>query len=83
MLMEAADGGQPELTTYLLELGADATLTDDKGETALDIAVREGRRLTAFWDEREDVRTRFGDTIELLGGSRKALEQTAGENAGR
>ena len=83
MLMEAADGGQPELTTYLLELGADATLTDDKNQTALDIAVAEGRRLTAFWDERENVRARFGDTIEVLGGSREALNQTADENVGR
>ncbi len=83
MLMEAADGGQPELTTYLLELGADAMLTDDKGQTALDIAISEGRRLTAFWDEREDLRARFGDTIEVLGGNREALNQTAGEDAGR
>ncbi|MDJ0710792.1 MAG: ankyrin repeat domain-containing protein [Woeseiaceae bacterium] len=77
MLMEAADGGQPELVTYLLELSADTTLTDDKGETALDIAIREGRRLTAFWDESVELKSRFGDTIELLGGDRDLLDEQA------
>ena len=74
MLMKAADGGQPELTRYLLEHGADATLVNDEGQTALDIAVREGRRLTAFWDEDERVRRRFSEVVEILGGSSDMLD---------
>jgi hypothetical protein len=77
MLMEAADGGQPELVSYLLENGADATLTNEQGQSALDIAVREGRRLTAFWDENEALRNRFAETIEILGGSRDMLDPVA------
>ncbi len=73
MLMEAADGGQPELVGYLLDLGADATLENDKGQSALDIAVREGRRLTAYWDDNEALKTRFAEVIEMLGGTRDML----------
>jgi ankyrin repeat protein len=73
MLMAAADGGQPELVRYLLDLGADATLENDKGQSALDITVREGRRLTAFWDEDEALATRFAEVIELLGGTADML----------
>ncbi len=75
MLMKAADGGQPELARYLLELGADASLINDDGRTALDIAVGEGRRLTAFWDENEALRSRFAALIEILGGTADALDR--------
>ena len=74
MLMEAADGGQVELVRYLLEKGADASLANDDGELALDVAVREGRRLTAFWDENEALKRRFTEVVELLGGSPAMLE---------
>ena len=75
MLMEAADGGQSGLLRHLLARGADATLVNDEGRTALDIAVREGRRLTAIWDEYESIRNRFGEAIEVLGGTRDMLDQ--------
>ncbi len=74
LLMEAADGAQPELVRYLLDLGADATLTNDKGETALEIVVREGRRMTRVWDEKPELKRRYGDSIEHLGGSREMLD---------
>jgi len=74
MLMEAADGGQPELLRYLLDKGADPNLRNDDGELAVDIAAREGRRLTAFWDENEELKARFTDVVETLGGSADMLE---------
>ena len=77
LLMEAADGAQPELVRYLLDLGADASLTNDKGETALDIVVLEGRRMTRFWDEKPELKRRYGDSIEHLGGSRDMLDEGA------
>lgn len=73
MLMKAADGAQAELVRYLLDHGADATLKNGEGLSALDIAVREGRRLTAFWDEDEALKNRFSEVIETLGGSRQML----------
>ena len=73
MLMKAADGGQPELSRYLLDHGADAALTNEGGHTALDIAVREGRRLSAFWEDKENVRIRYSEVIEILGGTRDML----------
>ena len=72
--MEAADGGQPELLRYLLDKGADPNLRNDDGELAVDIAAREGRRLTAFWDENEELKARFTDVVETLGGSADMLE---------
>ena len=74
MLMEAADSAQVELVRYLLEKGADPALTNDKGELALDIAVREGRRLTSFWDKNEALKRRFTDVVEILGGSPAMLD---------
>ena len=71
--MEAADGGQSELVRYLLDLGADATLENDQGQSALDIAAREGRRLTAYWEDNEALETRFAEVIESLGGTRDML----------
>ena len=71
------------MTRYLLEHGADATLVNDEGQTALDIAVREGRRLTAFWDEDERVKNRFSEVVEILGGSSEMLnpvEETEAES---
>ncbi len=82
LLMEAADGAQPELVKYLLDLGADATLTNEEGETALDIVVREGRRMTRIWDEKPELKIRYGDSIEHLGGNREMLDTEAGGNAG-
>jgi ankyrin repeat protein len=73
MLMEAADNGQPQLVRYLLDLGADATLRNDDGRSALDIAASTGRRLISFWDENEDLENRFAEVIEMLGGSRDLL----------
>ncbi|MDJ0748429.1 MAG: ankyrin repeat domain-containing protein [Woeseiaceae bacterium] len=77
LLMEAADGAQPEIVRYLLDLGADATLTNDRGETPLDIVVREGRRMTRIWDEKPELKLRYGDSIEHLGGSREMLDTEA------
>ena len=74
MLMEAADGGQPELVRYLLEKGADASLVNDNGELALDIAAREGRRLMSFWDDNEALKGRFSEVVEILGGSPAMLD---------
>ena len=74
MLMEAADRGNAELVRYLLDRGADATLRNGDGQSALDIAVREGRRLTAFWDDDEALRNRFSAVIETLGGSPDMLD---------
>jgi len=74
MLMEAADSAQVELVRYLLEKGADPTLANDDGELALDIAVREGRRLTAFWDDNEALERRFSEVVEILGGSPAMLD---------
>ena len=82
LLMEAADGAQPEILRYLLDKGADATLTNEKGETALDIVVREGRRMTRFWDDKPELRKRYGDAIEHLGGSREMLDAEAGTKTG-
>ncbi len=78
LLMEAADGAQPELVRYLLDLGADATLTNDEGQTALDIVVLEGRRMTRIWDEKPELKARYGDSIEHLGGSREMLDTESG-----
>ncbi len=78
LLMEAADGAQPEIVRYLLDLGADATLTNDEGQTALDIVVLEGRRMTRIWDEKPELRKRYGDSIEHLGGSREMLDTEPG-----
>ena len=74
MLMKSADKGNPELTRYLLNLGADAALKNDRGETALDIAAREGRRLLSHWEDHEALRSRFTQTIEILGGTADMLE---------
>jgi hypothetical protein len=41
-LMNAAESGQPEMIRYLLSAGADASIADDRGETALAIASRRG-----------------------------------------
>lgn len=83
MLMKAADKGQPELTRYLLGLGADAALKNDKGETALDIAAREGRRLLSHWDDHEALRSRFTQTIEILGGTADMLEPPEKPDSGQ
>ncbi|RZV35371.1 MAG: hypothetical protein EX272_10720 [Chromatiales bacterium] len=74
LLMEAADGAQVELVRYLLEKGADPALTNDDGELALDVAVREGRRLTSFWDDNEALKRRFTEVVEILGGSPAMLD---------
>ena len=76
MLMEAADNGQPELVRHLLDRGADATLKNDDGRSALDIAVREGRRMTRIWDEDETMKSRFSEVIEILGGDPDSLDVT-------
>jgi ankyrin repeat protein len=75
MLMAAADRGQAELAQYLLERGADASLRDGEGRTALDIAKMEGRRLSRVWDEKPEVAQHFGDVIEILGGDRAVLKE--------
>lgn len=41
-LMMAATGGHAEAVRLLLKCGADRTLTDDKGQTAKDVAVKNG-----------------------------------------
>ena len=74
MLMKAADKGQPMLTRYLLEKGADATLRNDDGETALEIAAREGRRLMSHWEDHGALRIRFTETVEILGGTGDMLD---------
>jgi len=75
MLMEAADSAQVELVRYLLDKGADANLRNDDGELALDVAVREGRRLTAFWDENDELERRFTEVVKTLGGSPDLLDK--------
>lgn len=44
LLMTAADRGHPQGLQYLLDRGADQTLTNAMGETALAIAMREAKR---------------------------------------
>lgn len=83
MLMKAADKGQPELTRYLLNKGADVALKNDKGETALDIAAREGRRLLSHWEDHEALRSRFTQTIEILGGTADMLVPPEEPHSGR
>ena len=74
MLMEAADSAQVELVRYLLDKGADPTLRNEDGELALDVAVREGRRLTSFWNDNEALKRRFTEVVEILGGSPAMLD---------
>ena len=75
MLMHAADRSHPSLVKQLLDKGADASLTNEKGETALDIAVREGRRLTRFWKKKKELKSKFSEVITLLGGDPAILDQ--------
>ena len=75
LLMKAADGGKAELVKYLLEIGADPDLKNDEGQTALDIALSEGRRMSRIRKNKPEVAERFGNTIEMLGGNRESLNQ--------
>ena len=63
VLMLAAHLGSREVVQLLLEAGADPTLEDDDGRTALSIA--EERQAEARWRSAEDA-ARFGEVADLL-----------------
>jgi hypothetical protein len=77
MLMNAAEGAHADVLRYLLYLGADATLKDDSGQTALDIAAGRGRGMIEFWDDDQNIKARYTRTVEMLGGNSEMLEPQA------
>ena len=54
LLMHAASVGNVYLVNHLLSMGADATLTNRLGETAYDIAMKNGHQEVAFLLEKND-----------------------------
>ena len=54
LLMHAASVGNVYLVNHLLSMGADTTLTNRLGETAYDIAVKNGQQEVAFLLEKTD-----------------------------
>ncbi|GHA17414.1 hypothetical protein GCM10008090_28880 [Arenicella chitinivorans] len=77
MLMLAARRSHPELVKLLLARGADPKVRNAEGLTALDIAVKEGRRLTKFWKRKAHLKQRYAETISQLGGDPAELDAQA------
>ena len=74
MLMIAASRSKSQFVEYLLAQGADPSLKNNKGETALDRAIKDGRRLTRIWDKNLALKAAYADTIRMLGGDPAVLD---------
>ncbi|RLU03951.1 MAG: ankyrin repeat domain-containing protein [Ketobacter sp.] len=75
LLMIAASRSKSRFVEYLLAQGANPSLKNNKGETALDQAIKDGRRLTRIWDKNLALKAAYTDTIRMLGGDPAVLDK--------
>ncbi|RBP51123.1 ankyrin repeat domain-containing protein [Arenicella xantha] len=81
LLMKAASRSHPELVKLLINRGAEKSLKNEQGLTALDLAIREGRRLTRFWKNDTVLKEKYQAVIEALGGDPADLDKVAEKRA--
>ncbi|MBU4269523.1 ankyrin repeat domain-containing protein [Candidatus Dependentiae bacterium] len=61
VLMFAVYKGEPEIVSYLIEMGADISLENSKNQTALDIVMSEIEQLSAGTDFEKQITSIFDE----------------------